>query len=257
MNNAQRNPIGMLDSGLGGLTVLRRASSLLPYENFIFYGDLKHSPYGGRSKDELIGLIGEVVDILLTRGIKALVLASNTGTSAAALHLRENLTIPVIGTEPALKPAIQAKRPGKILVLATQLTLKEEKFHRLYQQYQDQASIILKSCPGLVELIDSGLTSGKQLDDYLTGLFQDVKHEPISTLVLGCTHYIIVQDQILKHFGNRPLCLDGNDGVARQIRNLLDQEGMLNTGPQPGMIQFLSSDPDRLQLLEKTYQELV
>ena len=249
------NPIGLLDSGLGGLTVLKTAAGRLPQEHFIFYADLKHSPYGGRSKAELAGLIQQAVAVLLKKNIKALVLASNTATSAAVETLRARLAIPVIGVEPALKPAVQATPRGKILVLATELTLREEKFIRLYGQYQERGNIILKSCPGLVEIIDRGILQGRELDDCLSDLFRGLTDEPIATLVLGCTHYILIKDAIRRHFPGAANCLDGNEGVARQLAKVLSEHTSV-PGSGMGSVEFLSSLPEKLPLLENIYRQL-
>jgi glutamate racemase len=256
MDVCSDGPIGLLDSGLGGLTVLQSARELLPAEDFVFYGDLAHSPYGGRSKEEVVSIIEKSVSELQVRRIKALVLASNTGTSAAAEHLRERLEIPVVGMEPALKPAVRAVGKGKILVLATELTLRERKFEALWRQYRHEAPIILKSCPGLVELIDHGVHSGPKLDAFLADLLREARAEPVSVVVLGCTHYIIVREAILQVFSPKPLCLDGNDGVARQLCNVLDQRGLLRAAGTRGTVQIISSDPTRLGLLEETFQRL-
>jgi len=257
MDADQHKPIGMLDSGLGGLTVLRTVRDHLPHEDVIYYADMKHSPYGGRKKHELVVIIERAVDELLGQGIKALVLASNTGTSAGVERLRERLKIPVVGLEPALKPAIALANQGMILVLATQLTLREEKFNHLYEQYKNKAAIHLKSCPGLVELIDNGHSEEPALDDYLATLFRDLPAGPIATVVLGCTHYVIVKDAILRHLPGVKNCLDGNDGVARQIHSVLSREHLLNTGTTQGKIQFMNSNPDKLAFLEQSFQKLL
>jgi glutamate racemase len=256
MSTSPDSAIGMLDSGLGGLTVLASARRLLPAETFVFYADLAHSPYGGRSKEEVVRIIDESVEVLLGKGIKALVLASNTGTSAAAESLRERLDVPVIGMEPALKPAVQAARGGKILVLATELTLKEKKFEALWRQFKDEAPIILKRCPGLVELIDGGVHSGPRLDAYLDGLLRELRAEPISVVVLGCTHYLIVQDAILAQLPGGPVCLDGNEGVSKHLKNFLSQRSLLRAEGQPGAVELFSSDPARQGLLEETWRQL-
>jgi glutamate racemase len=246
----------MLDSGLGGLTVLAAAARLLPQEDFFYLADFKHSPFGGRSKAELLRLLDGAVEILLGKGIKALVLASNTATSAAAETLRVSLKIPVLGLEPALKPAVQAVPAGVILVLATELTLKEEKFNRLYESYRTRGDIVLKSCPGLVELIDSGRAVAPELDDYLENLFASLDRRAIKAVVLGCTHYVLVREQILRHLDPGVLCLDGNEGVVRQLARVLKEKNLQAGDGRSGEISLLSSDPAKLPFLETQYQQL-
>ncbi len=249
-------PVGMLDSGLGGLTVLKSTARLLPQENFIYYADFKHSPFGGRTKAELIGILEEVVSELLRRGVKALVFASNTATSAAIEFFRDKLDMPVIGLEPALKPAVQGTPRGKILVLATELTLREEKFRKLYESYQTQDGIILKSCPGLVEIIDAGLDDPQVMDTYLTRLFEEVDRAAIQTVVLGCTHYVIIKKAILKHFDPGVQGIDGNEGAARRLAAVLAQCQLLNTSGYNGQVELFSSNPEKTGLLQKQYRLL-
>ncbi|NTV51973.1 MAG: glutamate racemase [Candidatus Firestonebacteria bacterium] len=248
-----RAPIGMLDSGLGGLTVLKTAVRLLPFEDFNYLADFKHSPFGGRSKTELLGLLDDAVEKLLAQGIKALVLASNTATSAAAEVLRARLPIPVLGLEPALKPAVLAVPEGVILVLATELTLREEKFNRLYESFRARGGIVLKSCPGLVELIDSGQAGTPAIDAYLRSLFADLEPSAVRAVVLGCTHYVFVREAIMRHFGPEVLCWDGNEGVVRQLTRVLEENNLLAGAGRGGEIRFFSSDPGKLQFLEKQY----
>lgn len=252
----QEAPVGLLDSGLGGLTVLRTTAKYLPYENFIYYADLLHSPFGGRFKKELIEILENVVTELLQRKVKALVFASNTATSAAIDFFRNKLKIPLVGLEPALKPAVQNTLQGKILVLATELTLREEKFKKLHESYQSSSNIILKSCPGLVEIIDAGLDDSTILENYLSILFEDIDCSKIQTVVLGCTHYIIIKKKILKHFNPHVLCFDGNEGAARRLTRILSEENLLNTTGRKRYIEFISSIPEHTCLLKKQYQLL-
>jgi glutamate racemase len=254
MLEAKHAPIGMLDSGLGGLTVLKTATRLLPGEDFVYLADFKNSPFGGRSKAELLPLLDRSLETLMSgQGIKALVLASNTATSAAADALRSRLDLPVLGLEPALKPAVQAVPEGVILVLATELTLKEAKFNRLFESYRSRGNIVLKSCPGLVELIDAGQAGTPVLEQYLKALFATLDRRAVRAVVLGCTHYVLIRSAIVKHFGPDVLCLDGNEGVVRQLKKILTEKGLLAAVGQVGKVQLLSSDLAKLPFLEQQY----
>jgi glutamate racemase len=170
--------------------------------------------------------------------------------------LRESLPIPVIGLEPALKPAVEATPEGKILILATELTLKEEKFRRLYESYRDRGDIILQSCPGLVELIDAGQGGQDEVAAYLDRLFAPLDRAAIRTVVLGCTHYVIIRREILARFLPGTLGLDGNEGVARHLADVLNRLGRLNRGPAPGRVELLSSDSAKTAMLEDQYRKL-
>ena len=156
MQNQDR-PIAFFDSGLGGISVLRETVRLLPQENYLYYGDSLHAPYGVRPEAEIRALAGAAAEQLVQAGAKALVVACNTATSAAIVQLREAYPdIPVIGTEPALKPAVEKYPGGRILVMATPMTIRQEKFQALKAQYDDQAEIIGLACGGLMEFVERG-----------------------------------------------------------------------------------------------------
>ena len=157
--STDNRPIGVLDSGLGGISVLRELVKLMPGENFIYYGDSANAPYGTRIPEEVIDLTKKDVEFLLERGAKAIVVACNTATSVAIKELRAAYeeVLPVIGIEPALKPAVKAKEHSKVVVMATPMTLSQTKFNSMMHIYEDDANIIKMPCPGLVEYIESGV----------------------------------------------------------------------------------------------------
>ena len=161
--------IGVLDSGLGGLSVLREAIKIMPNENFIFFGDSKNAPYGVKSVEQVKKLTFDVVEYLLSRGVKGIMVACNTATSAAVAELRIKYpNLPIVGIEPALKPAVNNSKDGKILVMATPMTLKEAKFHKLLDRYRDKREIEPVPCGGLMEYVEQGILEGDELDDYLS-----------------------------------------------------------------------------------------
>ena len=150
----QNHPIGVLDSGLGGISVLRELVRLMPEEDYLYFGDSKNAPYGTKTAEEVLRLTRNTVSFLLEQGAKAIVVACNTATSVAIRELRQEYpSIPMIGIEPALKPAVEAKAHSTVLVMATPMTLKKEKFSDLMHRYESDAKIIKVPCPGLVELI--------------------------------------------------------------------------------------------------------
>lgn len=242
-------PIGVFDSGVGGVSVLAEMMKILPEENFIYFADSANAPYGTKSVDEVRLFSLNIADNLYKLGIKALVVACNTATSAAINEIRARLDIPVIGMEPALKPAVECAGRGKIVVMATPMTLKEKKFSNLLHRYDEQKEIMLLPCPGLVELIEKGGRCGPEIRAYLEELFQPVDRQTLAAIVLGCTHYIFIRDEISRRVDDCVQIIDGNCGTAKQLHRVLTEEGLLEgrrttAGAQ---VQFLTSgNPDRV-----------
>ena len=234
-------PIGVFDSGVGGVSVLRDLVRLLPRERFIYYGDNKNAPYGTRSEEEIRALSLDVANWLLSRDVKAMLVACNTATSAAIQTLRERLSIPVVGMEPALKPAYELHADGKILVLATPATLRQAKFHRLYERYVEHA--VALPCPELVEFVESGRCEGDEIDAYLARRFADVQGEKLAAAVLGCTHFSFLKKALGRALPGVPL-LDGNEGSARRLEYLLRENGTLREDGEGSVEFFTSGDED-------------
>ncbi len=233
---SSEKPIGVFDSGVGGISTLKEMIRQLPGEHFLYYGDMKNAPYGTKTPEEVRRCVGGVVDHLLEKGIKALVIACNTATSAAAAQLRSELTIPVIGMEPALKPAHELRKDGAILVMATPLTLEQEKFSRLMQRYGDGA--IKVPCPGLMELVEEEKT--EEAIRYLRATFAGFDLEKVDAVVLGCTHYVFLREIIRDLLPEHIALTDGNAGTARQLRRVLAARDLLNPGKQ-GSVQLETS----------------
>ncbi len=161
-------PIGFFDSGVGGLSVLREAIKLMPNEDYIYFGDSKNAPYGVRTTEEVKELTYKAVDKLFSKGAKAIVIACNTATSAAVAALRLDYPdVPIVGIEPAVKPAVKMKRSGPIIIMATPMTLKERKFNNLMSKYKNEADIIPMPCAGLMEFIEAGDLDSNELKFYL------------------------------------------------------------------------------------------
>jgi glutamate racemase len=234
-------PVGLFDSGVGGLTVLAAAVQLLPAEDFVYYGDTANAPYGEKTKEEVRTLSVRIADMLLNRGCKAIVVACNTATSAAVDLLREVLPVPVIGMEPAIKPALAGG--GRVLVMATPLTLQEEKFRDLCRRYcPDGDKIAILPCPGLVELIERGETSGPEVDATLRKLFSAVDLTGVSSVVLGCTHYLFVRDALRRLLPPGTKIYDGNYGTVRQLQRVLEHNNLLRPERErSGNVEFLTS----------------
>lgn len=220
-------PIGVYDSGIGGISVLAEIVRLLPNENYIYLADSANAPYGTKSYQQVLELSLNAARSLISRDIKALVVACNTATSVAIEEMRKEFNIPVIGMEPALKPAVETGKNGHIVVMATPLTLVEEKFVNLYNRYNDKTSIIPVPCPGLVEIIESEAEPDK-IQQYLTDRFKNIKISDISAVVLGCTHYCFVKNELADVIGRQKLIVDGNAGTARHLKTTLSSCKLLN-----------------------------
>ncbi len=232
-------PIGMFDSGVGGISVLREAVKLLPHERFIFYGDTRNAPYGTKTKEAVLALSRRVVKELLDRHVKAIVIACNTATSAAAADLRaEYPALPIIAMEPALKPASLLHRDGVVLSLATPGTIAGEKYAHLYSLYGE--GVISLPCPGLMEFVERGQLGGDELAAYFQNLFAPYQNQKVEAVVLGCTHYSFLKKSIAAFFPGIPL-LDGNEGTVRQLRRRLEDQGLLAPENIPGGVELLSS----------------
>ena len=244
-------PVLFFDSGVGGISILRRSVRLLPCEDYLYFGDSLHAPYGVRSLGEVRELCLNALEPLIARGVKALVVACNTATSAAIGALRERCPdLIVIGTEPAIKPAVERHEGGRILVMATPMTLKEEKFLALQAQYQPRAEIIPLPCPGLMEFVEQGVTSGGAVEGYLLDKLEPYRNVPVSAIVLGCTHYPFLTGAIRRIVGRHVEIIDGADGVAQQLRSRLAAENLLSARTEPGRVTFENSldQPEILEL---------
>lgn len=245
--NQKRDPVGVFDSGIGGISTLREMIRELPDERFIYFGDTANAPYGTKKTEEVIACVRGVVDQLLEKQIKALVIACNTATGAAAATLRKELSIPVVGMEPALKPASKIRKSGSVLVLATPLTLHQEKFENLMKLYGQGA--VKVPCPGLMELVEAD--DGPGALRYLQDLFARYPAEKVDAVVLGCTHYVFLKDMIRGLLPDRIAITDGNAGTARQLRRVLEREGLLNE-EGPGSVELETSGSEKdIELMRK------
>lgn len=252
---AEKNsPVGVFDSGMGGVSVLRKLSRIMPGEDFIYFGDSVNAPYGTKSKEEIKKLTEKAFDYLIERGCKAVVIACNTATSAAAKYLREKYPdYPIIGLEPALKPAALSMDYPKVLAMATPLTLKEEKFLNLMAQYEDKAEFIKLPAPKLVEYIESGELDSKEEIAYLEEILAPYKDGKVDAVVLGCTHFPFARKTIQKILGEDVLVFDGGLGAARQCRRVLEGKNLLSGKEEGGTVVFENSIPKKTEIAKKLF----
>lgn len=247
-------PIGVFDSGLGGISVLREIYKLMPNERYYFFGDSKNAPYGTKSVAKVKALSEAIVeDFIQQKKVKAIVIACNTATSAAATYLRQKYPeIPIVGLEPAVKPAVLHQTDSKVLVMATPLTLKEEKFNHLMERFSDQGEIIKLPAPKLVEFVEKGELSSSELYAYLEDILAPYK-ENVDSVVLGCTHFPFVKKAIQDVIGKDVAVFDGGAGAARELKHLLTQKQLLSPNQTVGEITFENSNatPVEFELSKK------
>lgn len=246
--------IGFFDSGVGGISVLREAVKLLPNENYIYYGDSLHAPYGTKTSREVRDLSFNVIDKLIEMKVKAIVVACNTATSIVIDDLRRKYKdIPIIGIEPALKPAVEKYGNGTVVIMATPVTLSENKFMRLREKYNRTAKIIPMPCEGLVELIENGTTKGIIVEEYLKSKFEKIPSSDVSSVVLGCTHYPFIKDSLSKVIGDDVAIIDGSLGTVKQLKRLLEKHNLINKSNNSGKIKILNSSKDE-RLVKLSYE---
>lgn len=239
-------PVGIFDSGVGGVSVLRELRAQLPLENVVYYGDTAHAPYGTKPPEVVMARVRQVMAELLNRNVKAVVIACNTATSVAAATLRAEMTLPIIGMEPALKPAHQLRHGGQVLVMATPLTLRLPKFAALMARYGEGASPL--PCPGLMELVEAGHLDDAEVTAYLTQLFAPYAHTAVDAVVLGCTHYVFLKPLLRHMLPPETAILDGNAGTIRQLQRVLTDHGSLRQQGDLGHVELLTSGDPALVL---------
>ncbi len=238
---AADSPIGVFDSGLGGLSVLRDLRERLPFEDFIYYADSAYCPYGGRPEAEIRQRAIVLSSELLDKGCKLIVVACNTATISAIGDLRARFDVAFVGMEPAVKPASRLTRSGVIGVLATGAALGGEKFHRLVADHGANVRIITQPCPGLVECVETGEVDGPQAQALLEQYLRPLLERGADVIVLGCTHYPFLRAQIGKIAGPDVQIIDAGAAVARQTERVLSQRQLLNSEGHGGRISAMSS----------------
>ena len=235
-------PIGFMDSGVGGLSVLRAAVKAMPEENFIYYGDSRNAPYGEKTREEVRKLTLNAVDHLLEKHIKALVIACNTATSVTVDELRKTLDIPVVSIEPAIKPALE-QTDGRVLLLATDVTLASPRVNRLIDRFDFSHRVVKVSCQRLAAEIEREVLATSDLENYLTEILDPYRNCGATAAVLGCTHYPFIRDRISRHLGGVAI-FDGIDGTVRHLKNLLTEQQLKRPEKEKGTVTLESSLSD-------------
>tara|TARA_B110000438_G_scaffold8215_1_gene8076 strand:- start:3555 stop:4325 length:771 start_codon:yes stop_codon:yes gene_type:complete len=220
MNNS---PIGMFDSGIGGITIFNSIKKLLPNEDIIYYSDNLNSPYGNKSKSEIIRFSIKNTKLLIDKGCKIIIVACNTATTNSIEELRANFKIPFVGIEPAIKPAAMQTKSGLIGILATKGTLASGLFSNTANNYGSDVKIIEKNAEGLVELIERGIFEGEEIEKILKKYLSPLVKKKIDHLVLGCTHYPILINTIKSLIPESVIIIDSGEAVAKQTKKLIEE----------------------------------
>ncbi|MEG6511092.1 glutamate racemase [Desulforamulus ruminis] len=238
---SQRAPIGVFDSGVGGLSVTREIRRLLPGEDILYYADSAYCPYGDKDPALIRRRERTILDFLLSLGAKLIVVACNTASSTGLEELRQISPVPVVGMEPAVKPAVNATRNGKIGVLATGVTIAGDRFASLVNRYAENTCVITQPCPGLVERVEEGKINDLETRNFLMGFLQPILDQGADTIVLGCTHYPFLRPLIEELAGPEIAVIDTGLAVARQVSRVLTENNLASQENRPGKEQFYTS----------------
>ena len=239
-------PIGIFDSGIGGLTVAKAIQQALPNERLLYFGDNAHIPYGAKTNDEILRLSRGITHALLEKGCKLIVIACNTASAAALKHLRAELpNVTFVGMEPAVKPAVEHTRTGVVGVIATVATVQGEVFASVVERFAQDVKLIKQSCPGLVLQIEAGEYATPRTEALLRGWLEPMMEQGIDALVLGCTHYPFVRPLIERIVGPGVRVIDPAPAIARRVEHVLREADTLAGDAQVGELRcFTSGDPE-------------
>lgn len=235
------NPIGVFDSGVGGLSVLRALRELMPSENVIFFGDQEHVPYGPRPMEQVRVFSEGITRFLLQEGAKIIVVACNTASAAALTYLRNNFPgVMFVGMEPAVKPAAETTRSGVVGILATPATFQGALYASVVERFANGVELLQSTCPGLVQEIEKGNLAGKETRGILESALRPMLEKNIDTIVLGCTHYPFVIPLIEEIAGKSVRVIDPAPAIARQVKRLMEATGTRNPSGH-GIVRFHTS----------------
>lgn len=236
-----KNPIGIFDSGIGGLSIARRIRALLPYENILYIADSLHAPYGDKGESFINQRSSLITKFLLERNAKAVVVACNTATVSSIQKLRANFSIPIIGVEPGVKPAVFKTVTGIIGVLATTQTLKSDSFNNLTSSFSSDVKIEVQPCPGLVEQVESLSLESEKTETLIKKYVEPLLEKGVDNIVLGCTHYAFLEPLIRKAAGPDVCIINTELAVAKETVRRLEVADLLTTSTSPGSDEFWSS----------------
>ncbi|OGM98144.1 MAG: glutamate racemase [Candidatus Yanofskybacteria bacterium RIFCSPHIGHO2_01_FULL_41_21] len=236
--------IGVFDSGVGGLSILKELQNRLSDESFLFFADQKNVPYGGKSKEELVTLTSKIMEFLTARKIKMVVIACNTATCYALEELRNNFPLPIVGVVPAIKPAVEQTKVGKIALISTPATAQSQYVTDLINKYANNVEVLRIGCAGLEDVVETGKLHGPKTSELLNKYVAPLKKEGIDQLVLGCTHYPFLKEEIVSILGPTVTLVDSGRAVANRVEHLLDENNLRNTSGKQTNRFFTNKDAD-------------
>ncbi|MDX1491137.1 MAG: glutamate racemase [Pseudohongiellaceae bacterium] len=236
-----KQAIGIFDSGIGGLSTLKPLRQLLPNEDFIYVADMAFSPYGDKSQSILTQRADAICEFLIKQDVKAIVIACNTATAASIAELRQKLSLPIIGVEPGIKPASEQSLSGVAGILATGRTLSSAKFQTLLKQFSDKLTLLVQACPGLAEAIEEGELGVEKRATLIHQYAEPLLKQGADTLVLGCTHYPLIAQEISQLLGSQIRLIDTSEAIAKQVVVQLENRQTLNSSKMPGKTYFYYS----------------
>lgn len=237
------NPIGVFDSGVGGLTVAREIMRQLPNEDIVYFGDTARVPYGSKSKKTVLKYSKQIVRFLLTKDVKAIVVACNTASALALDEIAEEIDIPIIGVvKPGAKMAVETTKKGNVGVIATQSTIKSGIYNDYIRELNPDITVVSKACPLFVPLVEEGLLEDRVTDDIVGRYLQELKEYNVDSLVLGCTHYPLLRNTIKRFMGEEVHLVNPAYETAKSLKELLTEQGILNKKKHKSEYEYYVSD---------------
>lgn len=255
--SSDQRPIGIFDSGIGGLSIMQCIKQQLPNEHLLYVADTLNAPYGEKSAEFIQQRVNEIAEWFMAKNTKAIVVACNTATVNAIDQLRQSISIPVIGVEPAIKPAASASQNKKVAILVTKATAENQRFRALVAQYRNNSDVYIQPCPGLVELIERDQKNSIDCKLMLKSYLQPLIEKGVDTIVLGCTHYPLVKELINEICGNSVEIMETALPVTEQLQRQLTLYRLLNNTEHLGSTTFYSSKncPAQQELFSHIWQQ--
>lgn len=242
-NSNRTAPVGVFDSGVGGLTVAREIMRQLPRENMVYFGDTARVPYGSKSRNNIIRYSRQIIRFLQTKDVKAIVIACNTASALALDAVKEETDIPIIGViEPGARAAVQATENGMIGVAGTEATIQSETYTKVIRKMRPDAVVIGKPCPLFVPLVEEGFAKHRITEEVIDIYLSEMKQTDIDTMILGCTHYPLLRSRIMAYFGEKVHIVNPAYETAVDLKKILDESGMANLSDAAAAYEFYVSD---------------
>lgn len=237
------NPIGVFDSGVGGLTVAREIMRQLPGEDLVYFGDTARVPYGSKSKNTVLKYSRQIVRFLRTKDVKAIVVACNTASALALDDIAAEINIPIIGVvKPGAKMAVETTKTGNVGVIGTESTIKSGIYNDYIRELNPDITVVSKACPLFVPLVEEGLIEDRVTDDIVARYLQEMKEYRVDALVLGCTHYPLIRNTIKRFMGESVHLVNPAFETAKSLKELLIEQGILNTSRRKPEYEYYVSD---------------